>query len=205
VADLGRRGFLMVGAERLTTRGTCSGRLTSSISPTGCITLAADTAFYEEIALPRSVRDRVVVDTTPWVRPMLTVLEEYHRTCVLVVDKESARTWGLYEGEISETSKLFGALRKPQFAGWHGLEEYRVRNMAEELARRHPPSRNVLDDFFRAGRFELLAVGGHEFEESTFTEFLPRNLREAVAGTFSIDLVERYERDEERGWVSEVY
>jgi peptide chain release factor subunit 1 len=177
--------------------------------------------FYEEIELPRSVRDRVVVDATPWVRPMLTVLDEYHRTCVLVVDKESARTWELYAGEISETSSLSSALRTPQYAGWHGLEEYRVRNKAEEMAKRHfRRVATVLDDFFRAGRFELLAVGGHDFEVSTFVEFLPRNLREAIAGTFSIDLdtatthdirvsaeaiVERYETEEERGWVTDVY
>ena len=177
--------------------------------------------FYEEIELPRSVRDRVVVDETPWVRPMLAVLDEYHRTCVLVVDKETARTWELYAGEISETSKLSNALRTARYAGWHGLEEYRVRNKAEEMARRHfRRVATVLDDFFRAGRFELLTIGGHDFEVSTFMEFLPRNLREAVAGTFSIDLasatthdvrvsaeaiVERYEREEERAWVSDVY
>jgi peptide chain release factor subunit 1 len=178
--------------------------------------------FYEEIELPRPVRDRIVVDATPWVRPMLAVLNEYHRTCVLVVDKESARTWELFAGELIETSNLFeAALRKPQFAGWHGLGEHRVRNKAEELAKRHfSRVAVVLDDFFREGRFELLAVGGHDFEVSAFVEFLPRELREAVAGTFSIDLgaptnhdirasagaiVERYERDEERRAVTDLY
>jgi hypothetical protein len=178
--------------------------------------------FYEELGLPRSVRDRIVVDATPWVRPMLAVLDEYHRTGVLLVDKESARTWELYAGEMSETSKVFdAALRKPQYAGWHGLEEYRVRNKAEELAKRHfRRVATVLEDFFRAGRFELLAVGGHDFEVATFMEFLPRNLRQAVVGTFAIDLgtattrdirviaeplVESYEREEERRRVSEVY
>jgi peptide chain release factor subunit 1 len=178
--------------------------------------------FYEEIELPRSVRDRVVVDATPWVRPMLAVLDEYHRTCVLVVDKESARTWELFADELRETSNVFGAaLRKPQYAGWHGLEEYHVRNKAQELAKRHfRRVATVLHDFFREGRFELLAVGGHDFEVSTFLEFLPRELREAVAGTFSIDIgtattqdiranagaiVERFEREEERRQVADAY
>uniref|UniRef100_UPI0025E79741 baeRF10 domain-containing protein n=1 Tax=Nocardioides sp. TaxID=35761 RepID=UPI0025E79741 len=178
--------------------------------------------FYEELELPRSVRDRIVVDATPWVRPMLAVLDEYHRACVLVVDKESARTWELFADELEETSTLFGtALRKPQYAGWHGLQEYHVRNKAEELARRHfRRVATVLDDFFREGRFELLVVGGHDVEVSTFVEFLPRRLREAVAGTFSIDpgtattgdirasagaIVERYEREEERREVADAY
>jgi peptide chain release factor subunit 1 len=178
--------------------------------------------FYEEIELPRPVRDRVVVDGTPWVRPMLAVLDEYHRTCVLILDKESARTWELYQGEINETSEVLDqALRKPDYAGWYGLEEYRVRNKAEELAKKHfRKVATVLDDFQRAGRFELLAVGGHDYEVPVFMEFLPHNLRGSVAGTFAIDpntatigdiresadaVVDRYERDEERRWVAEVF
>ncbi|MGH3663640.1 MAG: hypothetical protein ACRDTQ_17520, partial [Micromonosporaceae bacterium] len=33
-------------------------------------------SFYEEVELPRRVRDRIAVDATPWVRPMLGVLDE---------------------------------------------------------------------------------------------------------------------------------
>ena len=32
--------------------------------------------LYEEVALPQAVRDRVLVDAAPYVRPMLTVLDE---------------------------------------------------------------------------------------------------------------------------------
>ena len=56
--------------------------------------------FFEKVELPRPVRDRIVVDATPWVRPMLAVLDEYHRVCVLAVDKKSARTWLLFAGEL---------------------------------------------------------------------------------------------------------
>lgn len=178
--------------------------------------------FYEEIELPRRVHDRIVVDATPWVRPMLAVLEEYHRTCVLILDKETARTWELYQGEILETSEVLdSALRKPDYAGWHGLEEYRVRNKEEELAKKHfRRVAAVLADFYRAGRFELLTVGGQNHEVPVFLEFLPHRLRGSVAGTFAIDphiatiadirasaeaVVDRYERDEERQWVGEVF
>jgi len=178
--------------------------------------------FYEEIELPRRVRDRIAVDATPWVRPMLAVLDEYHRTCVLILDQKTARTWELYQREIAETSEVLDeALRKPDYAGWYGLEEYRVRNKAEDRAKKHfRRVANVLDDFYRAGRFELLAVGGQPHEVPAFVEYLPHNLRGSVAGTFTIDpntattsdlrasadaIVDRYERDEERRWVAEVF
>jgi peptide chain release factor subunit 1 len=178
--------------------------------------------FYEEVELPRRVFDRVMVDGAPWVRPMLTVLDEYHRTCVLVVDKETARTWELYQDEITETGQMLDrALRKPDYAGWYGLQEHHVRNKDGELTKKH--FRNVaavLDDLYRAGRFELLVVGGHEQETSAFLGYLPHNLRGSVAGTFAIDpnaatigdirtsaeaILERYERDEEQRSVAEVF
>ena len=57
--------------------------------------------FFEEVQLPLSVHDRIVVDETPWVRPMLAVLDEYDRCCVAVVDRKTARIWELYQDEMS--------------------------------------------------------------------------------------------------------
>src|SRR5215207_8777768 len=178
--------------------------------------------FYEEIELPRRVRDRIVVDATPWVRPMLAVLDEYHPSCVLILAKEKARTWELYEGELKETSEVLDrALRKPDYARWHGWEEYRIRNKDEELAKRHfRRVASVLDEFYRAKRFELLAVGGQDHDVPVFLEFLPHRLRESVAGTFSIDphtatisdirasadaVVAEFERNEEERLVAELF
>lgn len=177
--------------------------------------------FYEEVELPRRVRDRAVLDGTPWVRPMLAVLDEFHRAVALVVDKESAHMWELYQGEMSEIRETTDeALRKPDFAGWHGRDEYGVHNRDEELAKRHYRKvATTLDDFVRTGVFELLVVGGHEFEVPGFLEFLPHAMRGSVAGTFATDprtatigdirdkasaIVDRYERDEERGFVTQV-
>jgi hypothetical protein len=94
--------------------------------------------LFEEVRLPRPVRDRVVVDATPWVRPMLAVLDEYHRACVVGVEKKRARIWELYLGDLREVAEVTDrALRKPDYAGWYGLDEYRVRNKADNLTRRH--------------------------------------------------------------------
>jgi peptide subunit release factor 1 (eRF1) len=175
--------------------------------------------LYEEVPLPRPVRDRIVVEDTPYVRPMLAVLDEYHRACVAVVDKASARLWEVYQDEMREAGKVRDrALRKPNAAG---VAEVRVRNRADELSRRH--YRNVaqrLDEMFRSGGFDLLIIGGHDYEVPAFTGFLPRELRSRIAGTFSIDpstepvaeiraqadaVLRRYERDEERRLVADVF
>lgn len=174
--------------------------------------------LYEEIPLPRRVRDQVTVDATPYVRPMLAVLDEYHRACVAVVDKASARLWEIYQDELREVGKIRDrTLRKPNFAAWR--VEQRVRNKADELSKRH--YRKVvqaLDRLFRAEDFDLLIVGGHEYEVPAFIDFLPKDMRSLVAGTFSVDpaepvlaevranagqILDSYQRAEERQFVTD--
>jgi Bacterial archaeo-eukaryotic release factor family 10 len=175
--------------------------------------------FFEEVSLPRTVRDRIVVDTTPWVRPMLAILDEYHRMCVVVVDEASAAVWQLYLNEIQQVRRLRDpALRNPNFAD--GKQEHKVHHKAEELTKRHYRRvATMLDDLCRAEGFDLLAVGGHPYQVSAFTEVLLRPLQERLAGTFNIDaraatstdvcraaqsIMDRYERDEERRLVAEI-
>ena len=166
--------------------------------------------LYEEVALPQAVRDRVLVDAAPYVRPMLTVLDEVHRACVVLVDKDSACVWEVYQDEMRELENIRGqALRRSGYTD--RLNEYRGRNKADELTKRHYRNvARVLDDLFRPGEFDLLIIGGHDYEVPAFTEFLSPGLRSVIAGTFCVDpgaaglaairdhadeILARYERD----------
>ena len=68
--------------------------------------------LYEEIPLPRRVREQVMVDETPLARPMLAVLGEYYRSCVLVVNREEAPVWEMYQDEMREVETVTDPLRK---------------------------------------------------------------------------------------------
>ena len=171
--------------------------------------------FYEEVSLPRAVRDRIVVDETAWARPMLAVLDEYHRSCVVVVDKEWARSWELYQDEMRELTRFKDRLGK--FDNYAGGDLDRIRN---ELSRRHYRRVvQVLDELFRTDRYDLLIIGGHNFEIPAFLEFLTPDLRDRLAGWFSVDLptataaevragadaiLERYQSDQEQKAVAEI-
>ncbi|HEY2653110.1 MAG TPA: hypothetical protein VGI50_14380 [Solirubrobacteraceae bacterium] len=175
----------------------------------------------ECVRLPRAIRDRIMVDATAWIGPMLAVLDQYPRCCTLVVDRESAHVWELYLGEMRDAGRLGGySLHSRGYAGWHGLAEGRVRNRADELARRHFRELAAsLDRLFRADRYDVLAVGGHEHELPGFLDFLPQALRQRVAATFSVDphaataatvrphaeaILDRWELDEQRRSVGQV-
>jgi peptide chain release factor subunit 1 len=178
--------------------------------------------LYEEVPLPRSVRERVMVDETPWVRPMLAVLDEYHRLGIVIVDRAAAQVWELYQDELQEDERIKDRkLRSPNRAGgWQGWDEWRVHNKVGELGKKH--FRHVVDELrnlARDHRFDVLAVGGHREEIDVFLDYLPRELREKVVGTFEVDpatvnrgvvkehggrILTEYEREQERRWVAQV-
>jgi peptide chain release factor subunit 1 len=178
--------------------------------------------LFSEVTLPRAVRDRIVLDVTPWVRPMLAVLDEFHRSCVVVIDKRETSVWALYQNELHKVDELKGrTLRKRDYAGWAGLEEHRVHNKADTLMRGHfRHTATLLDRLFRSEGYELLIIGGHEEEVPLFEEFLPKHLRPKLAGAFAVntgsatraevqskaqEIIDRYERAEGRQQVAEVF
>jgi peptide chain release factor subunit 1 len=124
-----------------------------------------------------------MVDATPWIGPMLAVLDQYRRGCAAVVDRESAHVWELYLGEVRDRGHLERrALRSATHACRHGRAESRGRNKADELSRRHfRELAEALELLFRADRYDVLAVGGHEHQLPGFLDLLPPPLRERVA------------------------
>jgi peptide chain release factor subunit 1 len=175
--------------------------------------------LYEEVTLPRAVRDQVVVDETAFVRPLLAVLEEYHRSCVVVVDKEAASAWEFYQDELRELTEFRDQMvHAPKAVA--GLDEHRVRDKAGDLVKRHYQHvAQTLGELMRAGRYELLIIAGHEAEVPGFLEYLPHDLRDRVAGTFTINpdgsklaeihagasaVLQRWERDDEERTVAGV-
>jgi peptide subunit release factor 1 (eRF1) len=175
--------------------------------------------IFEEVELPRTVRERAVVDENAFVRPALAVLDELRRCCVVLIDSALTQVWELYQGELREVRKVRDpSLRNPDFARWN--KEHSTHNRARELEKQHfRRTVQVLDELFHATPYDVLAVGGQAHEVPGFVEFLPQRLRERVAGTFAVDrsttsggeikeqaaaILEQYERDEERRLVARV-
>jgi peptide subunit release factor 1 (eRF1) len=143
--------------------------------------------LYEEIPLPRRMREQVMVDKTPLARPMLAVLGEYPRACVLVVNREAAPVWEMYQDEMREVQTATDPLRKAGNTA-ESRPEDRIQNRVDEQSKRHfRRAANMIDQLLRSDGYDILVVGGHEYELGEFFRFLPHELRGRVAGTFSAD------------------
>ena len=58
----------------------------------------------------------------------------------------------------------------------------------DEQAKRHfRRAASMIDQLLRSDGYDILVVGGHEYELGEFFRLLPHELRGRVAGTFSAD------------------
>jgi peptide subunit release factor 1 (eRF1) len=150
---------------------------------------AGDIGLFEEVQLSHTPEELAVLDIRPYLRPLLAVREQSRPYCAAVVDAEHSwiATSGP-EGVREDTRLTTAGPRKPDYGGWHGLTEYRVRNRAERVQQRHfRRTADLLRQAMCEREVDLLIVGGHEHTLPRFLSELPAYLRERLAGTFTID------------------
>jgi peptide chain release factor subunit 1 len=143
----------------------------------------------ERLTMPRRVWDCAIAGPKPYLRPMQAVLDEYRKLAVVVLDGRDAEITVFHMGSVVGSELIEGELlRKSDIAGWHGLEERRHRQHAEE-ARNHL-FREVAARLLRLcrdTRVELVLVGGKEELTRALLPFLDRRVRE-VTETFVVDV-----------------
>jgi peptide chain release factor subunit 1 len=111
--------------------------------------------LWETLALHVPVRDRLVFESTPYVAPLLDLLDGYERYAVALVDKEKARFFSVFLGEIEETDDF------KDFVPAKHVAEY-------------------LTDLHRRRPFDRLILAGPEEATSELRRLLPRALASRV-------------------------
>ena len=145
--------------------------------------------LLQYMTVPIRVRDRLVVDAVPYVRPLDAVIEESQRFCAVVLDRRKADILRFYMGELEASEQMSEeALRKSNYGGFSGYDERRVRGHSEEVANRH--YRDVAARLFelrKAGGYDLLVIGGQQENVEGVLAALHPDVAAVVAGTFAVD------------------
>src|SRR5205085_11486291 len=114
--------------------------------------------FWRVVELPVAVRSQVVINHTPAVRQLESVIDEYERFGVLLADKQRTRMMVYELGELVDSDEQFEELERPEDDG------HATRKGAQDplAARAHVHLKHAADVAFRvlqAGRFDRLIIG----------------------------------------------
>jgi peptide chain release factor subunit 1 len=134
-----------------------------------------------------SVPDRCVIDRTPFVVPMLKLVDESRRYCIVVVDKEKARLFTMYNGEMFERTDIFD-----EVPGWHkqgGWAQARFQRHIEDHVNRHLKHvADIVFHFYKMEGFGHLVIGGTQEMRTRFYRVIHSYLQRIVAGYISVDV-----------------
>ena len=165
--------FVKGGLDRSRTRGLA---IFSCRSP----------ELWEVIPLPVPVRNQLVVNATPHVRQLESVLDEYEPFAVLLADKQRARLFVFELGELVEKSELFDQL--PRHEDDRGdRDRDQLRGHAAEAAHQHlKRAAHVAFEMLKAQPFEHLIVGAPEEIAKELEREMHSYLRDRIRARLSI-------------------
>lgn len=143
--------------------------------------------LWRAFRLPVAVRDRLIVGDRPYIRPLVTLADEYERYAVLLVDKKIARLFIVYMGEIEEyTEVLDQVIPRPRAGGWSAEKHQRHHDL--HVLQHVKNAVDVLERFYPAEESDWLVIGGTEEPVAELRSQLPKTLQGRIAGELSISL-----------------
>ena len=171
--------------------------------------------LWQVIELPVPVRNQLVVNATPHIRQLETVLDEYERFGVLLADRQRARMFVFELGALVDKNELFDQL--PRHEDDRGdWDRDHVRDHAAHAAHHHlRRAAEVAFSVFQAQGFDHLVIGApdeiaKELERELHSYLreriaarvnVPVNASEAVIGQAALEVEQQVERVKEAALV----
>lgn len=173
--------------------------------------------LWEEVRLPRPVRDRAVVAPQADLSPLEAVVEMYRPTCIALVDSEKARVFLAELGEVEEIADLFDEVPgRHEKGGWSQMRMQRHVDV-----HRHDHLKRVAEALFKLWKrrgFDRVILGGpgevprelepklHEYVRSRIADriAMPMHVTLDEVRRRTLEVEEELERRAEQAKIAEV-
>lgn len=137
--------------------------------------------------LPRPLRSQAHIDSRPYIRPLLFLLDEYERYAALVVDRKHARFFTVFLGEIEQIAEFTSDTPTRHDQG--GWSQKRFQRHVDDHIAQHVY--RVTDYAVKALKHlptHRLILGGDAETIRLIRQHLPHALEARIAGTFPLDV-----------------
>jgi len=147
--------------------------------------------FWKEIHLSVPLKNEVIVDSTPYIKPLLDILDNYQRYAILLVGRESARVFLVHLGEIEEytevhTTDVPGRHKK---GGWFSLSEKSYeRHIDYHVGLHLKDVLKELESLLSREYVGRLIIGGTEEAVKKVRSMLPQTIADKIISTFQAEM-----------------
>ena len=143
--------------------------------------------------IPVYIPSRFVIESDPYIHPLVKALEKYPRYMVVVLERDRARFFSIFLDEIEQMSEIMqndvpqriNAAR----AEWKGLRETKIQGHIRDHLHRHLKSvAEETENYFKYRKkgFSYLVIGAHRELVEKFTEILGARSRKKLIGSYRI-------------------
>jgi peptide chain release factor subunit 1 len=156
----------------------------------------AGSGFWQDFVLPRAPRNHLIFQRTPYVRPLTVILDEFHAICALILDRQDARWYRIFMGEISLVDQLTSDVpSRVREGGWQGYESKRIeRHIDAHLHDHFKKAAQMTFELFKKNQFDWLFLGCKEEYRSEFEPLLHPYLLERLKGRLKINSYENEDK-----------
>lgn len=147
----------------------------------------ADDGFVEVHDLPVEVPDLVRVDSSPYIRPLAELQDEYEDFAVVVVDSQSARVFRATAADLSAEGRVRGNVKNRVKKGGWSQKRY-ARRREKQLERFATEVAESLDELYAEHPFERLVLLGADEAMRAVEEALPGPMLDRLVGERSVDV-----------------
>ncbi len=147
--------------------------------------------FWKEFHVAVPLKNEIIVDNTPYIKPLLDVLDNYQRYAILLVDKESARLFIVHLGEIEEYTEISSAdvPGKHKKGGWFSLSEKSYERHTDYHVELHLKDvLKQLESFLSGEYVGRMLIGGSEEAVTKVKAMLPQSIAAKITGTFQAEM-----------------
>ncbi len=173
--------------------------------------------LWKTYPLRAYIPNRLVVNSTPYVSPLLTLLQAYRRYLVGVIDRKGASIYELFLGDIESLEEMESEVpKKVKAGGYEGREEGRMaRHISAHLMHHARKVAEKLSSLLQKRFCHHLILGGSEDVVSALKIAIPSSISNRIIGVIRVDrdeskeeilqrcepLIRRFEEAEERSLV----
>jgi peptide chain release factor subunit 1 len=142
--------------------------------------------LWEVVELPVPVRNQVVVNATPHVRQLESVLDRYERFAVLLADKQRARLFVFELGELVERDERFDQLPRHEDDRGDRNRDQLADHSAEAAHHHLKRAAEVAFEMYKDRPFDHLILGAPEEIANELERELHSYLRDRIRARLSI-------------------
>lgn len=153
------------------------------------IFFSAGEKLWEVAKLEFYLSEKIKIDNSPYILPIMSGVSRYSEYMVLLTDREKTRMFTVEQGEITEYSEFEGSY-VPQRASSTGKGslpsqiDVNFRHNEAMLDRRLDLSANAVAKFIKNKNIHFIILGGHKEMFKRVEESLTKDIRSKIIGNF---------------------